>query len=84
MGGRKERFPDAVPGRPAGGADSATRDHREDDAGRSLSGWPGHRLWKDQGDLVNTVEPAIDEAKRDYLYAGWNKVVDRSRDWEKH
>ena len=27
---------------------------------------------------------SIDPAKRDRLYAGWKKAVERSRDWEEH
>jgi glycerol kinase len=47
-------------------------------------------FWKDQGELSDTFEldrrfePAIDRAKRDTLYAGWKKAVERSRDWEEH
>jgi glycerol kinase len=47
-------------------------------------------FWKDQTELVDTFEldrrfdPAIDQAKRDALYAGWQKAVERVKDWEDH
>jgi glycerol kinase len=47
-------------------------------------------FWKDQTELVDTFEldrrfePAIDQASRDELYAGWQRAVERTKDWEKH
>jgi glycerol kinase len=47
-------------------------------------------FWKDQTELVGTFEldrrfePAIDQASRDELYAGWQRAVERTKDWEKH
>ena len=47
-------------------------------------------FWRDQDELVDTFEldrrfePAIDQAQRDELYAGWQKAVERTMDWEKH
>ncbi len=47
-------------------------------------------FWKDQEELGDTFEldrrfePAIDQAKRHKLYAGWKKAVERSRGWEEH
>jgi hypothetical protein len=47
-------------------------------------------FWKDQDELVDTFEldcrfePTIDQARRDELYAGWQRAVERVKDWEKH
>jgi len=47
-------------------------------------------FWKDQAELVNTFEldrrfePTINQARRDELYAGWQRAVERVKDWEKH
>jgi glycerol kinase len=47
-------------------------------------------FWKDQTELVNTFEldrrfePTISQARRDELYAGWQRAVERVKDWEKH
>ena len=47
-------------------------------------------FWRDQDELVDTFEldrrfePTIDQAQRDELYAGWQKAVERTMDWEKH
>lgn len=47
-------------------------------------------FWKDQAELVDTFElerryePAIDQTSRDQLYAGWQKAVERVKDWEAH
>jgi glycerol kinase len=47
-------------------------------------------FWRDQAELVDTFEldrrfdPAIDQAQRDELYAGWQRAVERTRDWELH
>lgn len=47
-------------------------------------------FWKDQAELVNTFEldrrfePTISQARRDELYAGWQRAVERVKDWEKH
>lgn len=47
-------------------------------------------FWKDQAELVDTFEldrryePTIDQARRNALYAGWQKAVGRVRDWEDH
>ena len=46
--------------------------------------------WKDTDDVVNNwaldreFTPAMAAAKRDGLYARWQKAVARSRDWEEH
>jgi glycerol kinase len=45
-------------------------------------------VWKDKQDLVKNwkldtqFKPDMDEAKVDKLYAGWQKAVKRSMDWE--
>jgi len=47
-------------------------------------------FWKDQAELVDTFEldrrfdPVIDQARRDALYAGWQRAVERVKDWEQH
>jgi glycerol kinase len=47
-------------------------------------------FWRDQSELENSFkldrkfEPSIDQAKRNKLYAGWKKAVERARDWEEH
>lgn len=46
--------------------------------------------WKDQTDLRHAFaldrayEPCPDRAVADKLYKGWNRAVDRSRDWAEH
>jgi len=34
--------------------------------------------------LDRRFEPAMDEAKREKLFAGWKKAVQRALDWEEH
>jgi glycerol kinase len=47
-------------------------------------------FWKDQAELEGTFEldrtfgPQCDEKKRAFLYAGWQRAVERSKDWEEH
>jgi glycerol kinase len=47
-------------------------------------------FWRDQSELLDSFkldrkfEPSIDEARRNKLYAGWKKAVERARDWEEH
>jgi glycerol kinase len=47
-------------------------------------------FWRDQSELQDTFkldrkfEPSIDTAKRNTLYAGWKKAVERAKDWEEH
>jgi glycerol kinase len=47
-------------------------------------------FWRDQAELVDTFEldrrfePTISQAQRDELYAGWQRAVDRTKDWERH
>ena len=44
-------------------------------------------LWSDLGDLRSNwaidrvFEPRWDASRRDAAYAGWQKAVERSRDW---
>ncbi len=44
-------------------------------------------FWRDQAELSehwaidHVFEPQMDEARREYLYAGWQKAVSRTRDW---
>ena len=47
-------------------------------------------FWKDTTDVTNNwaldrrFEPKMDEAKREKLFKGWKKAVQRSLDWEEH
>ena len=47
-------------------------------------------FWKDTNDVTSNwaldrrFEPQMDDAKREKLYAGWKKAVQRALDWEEH
>ena len=47
-------------------------------------------FWKDTNDVTNNwaldrrFEPQMDEAKREKLFNGWKKAVQRALDWEEH
>ncbi len=47
-------------------------------------------FWKDTGDVTNNwaldrrFEPQMDEDRREKLFRGWKKAVQRSLDWEEH
>ncbi len=47
-------------------------------------------FWESQSQLLDTFEmerrfePALEECKRNQLYAGWQKAVERTKDWEVH
>jgi glycerol kinase len=47
-------------------------------------------FWKDTGDVTKNwaldrrFEPQMDEAKREKLFRGWKKAVQRALDWEEH
>ena len=47
-------------------------------------------FWKDTGDVAKNwaldrrFEPQMDEEKREKLFKGWKKAVQRSLDWEEH
>jgi glycerol kinase len=47
-------------------------------------------FWKDTGDVTNNwaldrrFEPQMDEGRREKLFRGWKKAVQRSLDWEEH
>jgi glycerol kinase len=47
-------------------------------------------FWKDTGDVTSNwaldrrFEPKMDEGKREKLFRGWKKAVQRSLDWEEH
>ncbi|PZR64513.1 MAG: glycerol kinase [Chloroflexi bacterium] len=47
-------------------------------------------FWKDTGDVTanwaldRRFEPAMDDERREKLYRGWKKAVQRSLDWEEH
>ncbi len=47
-------------------------------------------FWSSQEDLTHAFEldrqfdPTFDEEKREKLYRGWQKAVDKARDWEEH
>jgi glycerol kinase len=50
-------------------------------AGLGVGLWPGadalRALWR----LERAFEPAMDPARRDELYAGWQRAVERARGW---
>jgi glycerol kinase len=47
-------------------------------------------FWRDQDELVDSFEldkrfePEMDESRREELYAGWQRAVERAKDWEMH
>jgi glycerol kinase len=47
-------------------------------------------FWKDTGDVTSNwaldrrFEPRMEEQKREKLFAGWKKAVQRTLDWEEH
>ena len=46
--------------------------------------------WKDKNEIAENREierlfrPKMEKEKRDELYAGWKRAVERSKDWEQH
>ena len=45
---------------------------------------PGEKYNAEHGSGALTVfEPRLEEARREELYAGWKRAVDRARDWER-
>jgi glycerol kinase len=38
----------------------------------------------DTFELDRRFEPTISQAQRDELYAGWQRAVERTKDWERH
>ena len=50
-------------------------------AGLGVGFWDDAALLPGGGRLT-TFEPQMDESRRDALYAGWKRAVERSRDWE--
>ena len=47
----------------------------------------GAGFWKDRAEVEGTgelrvFEPRMEAARREALYAGWKRAVERSRDWE--
>jgi glycerol kinase len=55
--------------------------------GAALLAGLGAGFWKDSGELVahaaggRSFEPRMPEARREELYAGWKRAVERSRGW---
>ena len=52
-------------------------------AGLATGFWRDLAELTDQWGIDRVFEPQMDEARRDHLYAGWQKAVSRSRDWAK-
>jgi glycerol kinase len=56
--------------------------------GAALLAGLGVRFWKDRAELpseragVQIFEPALGADRREALYAGWKRAVERSRDWD--
>jgi len=51
-------------------------------AGRAVGFWDDASLPAAGGDLT-VFEPRMEAPRRDALYAGWQRAVERSRDWER-
>jgi glycerol kinase len=49
----------------------------------------GVGFWRDRAELdaatgeLRVFEPRLEEARREELYAGWKRAVERSRNWER-
>ena len=56
--------------------------------GAALLAGLGVGFWSDRADLesadgrAQVFEPKVDAERREALYAGWKRAVERSRDWE--
>ena len=52
-------------------------------AGLAVNYWNGLEDVTNNWAVDRTFTPSMDEAKREKLYAGWKRAVERSRDWAK-
>jgi glycerol kinase len=50
-------------------------------AGLGVGLWPGAEALRDLWRLDRAFEPAMPVDRREALYAGWRRAVDRARDW---
>jgi len=50
-------------------------------AGLAVGFWQGEEDIADNWQLDRQFTPQMSQAEREYLYSGWKKAVDRSRDW---
>jgi glycerol kinase len=51
-------------------------------AGLATGVWPDRAAVQSATDGGRTFEPSMDAARRDDLYAGWKRAVERALDWE--
>jgi glycerol kinase len=50
-------------------------------AGLGVGFWSDRAEIEERGAPVTAFEPALDADRREALYAGWKRAVERSRDW---
>ena len=50
-------------------------------AGLGVGFWDGREALSRSRGEVQRFEPQLGEAERDALYRGWQRAVERSRDW---
>lgn len=53
-------------------------------AGLAVGFWKDQKELKGAFELARQFEPAIDDGKREALYAGWKKAVGKAMAWEDH
>ncbi|MFW5642740.1 MAG: glycerol kinase GlpK [Alkalispirochaeta sp.] len=53
-------------------------------AGLAVGFWSSRKELENAFELDRRFEPEYTEEKRDALYRGWQKAVDKARDWEDH
>jgi glycerol kinase len=50
-------------------------------AGLAVGFWADRSALPDSGGAVTRFEPLMGEDRREALYAGWQRAVERSRNW---
>ena len=53
-------------------------------AGLACGFWGSLEELRGKAVIEREFEPQLDEAAKEKLYAGWQKAVSRTRDWEPH
>ena len=53
-------------------------------AGLASGFWSSLDELRDKAIIEREFSPQLDEAQKEKLYAGWQKAVERTRDWEDH
>ncbi|HCY87812.1 MAG TPA: glycerol kinase, partial [Desulfobacteraceae bacterium] len=51
-------------------------------AGLAVGFWPDTDALKENWHVHSTWQPQMDDARREKLYKGWKKAVDRTLDWK--